>query len=237
MPESVTAKRWYLFQLQRRRPSPFDEVERGRIDGVDDFLPLTDVGVREDDDRRLVSLRDVEGVDRGRKFVPDGCRRQHRADDVPMRREDGLEQIRLLAFGGDAGRGATALHVHAHQGQLGDGRELRLERHSRTGRRGFPQTSAATAETPAISSSAWMPGRIPNLPAEVVHDLVDGVAINLSRASARARARAGGRGRAGARRGRARARACGWPAKKMARGAGNGRLSAACLWLRCRWIW
>ena len=51
-----------------------------------------------------------------------------------MSRKHGLEQIRLLALGRDAGGRAAALHVDAHQGKLGDGGQtehLGLQRHPR----------------------------------------------------------------------------------------------------------
>ncbi len=92
----------------------FDRHVRIEAFRIDDDGPFREVQVHHHNHRHLVFLGQVEGFDRGVVGVDRIERRQDRLREFPLRGSQRLEQVALLGFGRQPGRGAAALGEDRH---------------------------------------------------------------------------------------------------------------------------
>ena len=71
-----------------------------------------------DDDRQLIFLRQVEGLNRRVKTVPRVARRDDDAGEVALRSSEDLIQVGLLGLRGDSRGRAAALYFNDHHGRF-----------------------------------------------------------------------------------------------------------------------
>ena len=152
-----------LLEVGRGGPAALHDREGRRVDRVHRLLALGDLLVGEEDDRRLVVLGDVEGLDGDREGVRHRGGREHRPHHVAVGGEAGLEEVRLLALRRQPvegpprwtftqTRGSSAIEARPSISVLSDipGPDVAVMAF-------LPAKEApTTAPIPAISSSHWI---------------------------------------------------------------------------------